>query len=67
MTIAGFQFLDLQLGFDYRVSRLVAIGPFASFALGRYSYADVAGSSGTIGNTALHGWFNAGLKLSFNP
>jgi len=66
-TIAGFQFLDLQLGFDYQVSRVFAVGPFASVAVGQYSRVDAAGSSGTIGNTALHGWFNAGVKMSFNP
>ncbi|HYS82648.1 MAG TPA: outer membrane beta-barrel protein [Anaeromyxobacteraceae bacterium] len=67
LTVAGFQFLDLQLGFDYQASRLFAAGPFVSFALGQYSKFDVPGNSGTISNTALHGWFNVGMKLSLNP
>ncbi len=66
-TVSGFQFLDLQLGCDYQASRLFAAGPFVSFALGEYSKFDAAGSSGSISNTALHGWFNVGVKLSLNP
>jgi opacity protein-like surface antigen len=66
-TIYGLEFLDAQLGFDYQASSTIAFGPFLSASLGQYSHIDSPESSGTISNTAMHGWFKFGLKLSFNP
>ncbi len=66
-TISGFEFLNVQFGVGYRVSSLFAIGPFLGVGIGQFSHVDAGGTSGSISNTALHGWMNFGLRMSFTP
>jgi len=66
-TIAGFELANVQLGLDYRTSSLFAVGPFVSAGVGQYSHVDAGSTSGSISNTALHGWLSFGLRMSFMP
>ncbi len=66
-TISGFELMNLQAGLDYRASSLFAVGPFLSAGVGQYSHIDAGSTSGSISNTALHGWLSFGLRMSFMP
>ena len=49
-TIAGLEILNLQVGLDYRVSSLFAVGPFVSAGIGEYSHVDAGSTSGSVSN-----------------
>jgi hypothetical protein len=71
LSYRGFEFLNLQLGGDYKVAPNFAIGPFATFSLGQYSNmkADVPGfgsASGTIDQKSLHQWLQFGIRGTFD-
>lgn len=71
----GIEFAHLMAGLDFRVTRAFVIGPFADFALGKYSVGTaefVTGgvsrkTSGDLANTALHEWLTLGVKVTFFP
>lgn len=69
-TAHGFEFVNLQLGGDYRVSNQFAIGPFASLSLGQFSKQSLSlngrDTSGDIDKTALHEWITLGVKGTFD-
>jgi hypothetical protein len=64
-TLSGFQFVDAQIGGDYRVANLV-LGPFVMLGVGQYSSA--SSSSGDtsvsvdISHQALHEWLTFGVR-----
>jgi outer membrane protein W len=58
----GWEFLNLQIGGDYKASPTFAIGPYLQYSIGQYS--SVEGSS--IQNTATHEWFNIGIRGKFD-
>lgn len=74
MGAHGWEFLNLQLGVDFRASREVAVGPFVSFSLSQYDRAtgylvwDEGATTGTasIPEKALHHWIQLGVRCSFN-
>jgi outer membrane protein len=71
ISFNGFQFLNLSLGGDLRVSRNFAVGPYALFSLGEYSscgFSDAATALGTcsVPQTALHQWLSFGLRATFD-
>jgi hypothetical protein len=74
-ALGGVELAHLMAGFDYRINRIVAVGPFADFALGQYSIAStettIAGivqkSDGDITDTSLHQWLLAGVRVTFFP
>jgi hypothetical protein len=57
-TANGFEFANLQLGGDVRVTRAVTLGPYATVSFGRY----LQGDGETIEERANHGWLQAGLR-----
>jgi hypothetical protein len=59
---SGFEFLNLQLGGDFRVSPSFGLGPYLAFSMAQYS--SVAG--GSIANTATHEWLQFGVKGTFD-
>ena len=69
-TFNGWEFLNLQAGGDFAVSRLFALGPYASLGLGQYSSAKLTlGSTtfnGDVENKKTHGWLQFGVKGTFN-
>ena len=68
-SLSGFEFANLQLGGDYKVSRSLGIGPFASFSLGQYSSASTSlngvSTSVDIKDKALHEWFVVGVRGTY--
>jgi hypothetical protein len=64
-SLKGFEFLNLQGGADFKVADALAVGPFLSFSLGKYSSATVNGVSGDIPQTATHEWLTLGVKGTF--
>jgi opacity protein-like surface antigen len=69
-TTGGFEFVNLQLGGDYRLSPNAAIGPFASFSVGQFSSNSVTAGGETrssdIEKTALHEWLTLGVRGVFD-
>jgi outer membrane protein W len=64
--LKGVEFLNLQAGADYMVSKSVGIGPFLSFSLGRYSTGSFEfegrTESGGIGKKEFHEWLVLGVR-----
>jgi len=66
-AFSGFQFVDLQLGADYKVMPNLGVGPYIGFSLGEYSSCSVQGASScTINQTALHEWLTIGLRGAYD-
>jgi outer membrane protein W len=69
VSFKGLEFLTLQGGADFKVADPVAVGPFVSFSLGKYSTQTNSGAlgdqSGDIPNTAVHEWLTLGVKGTF--
>jgi hypothetical protein len=62
------EWLNAQVGLDFHLSPLFALGPFFSAGVGQYTHVDAPNNSGgDISNKAMHGWFNFGARISFTP
>jgi hypothetical protein len=70
IAYSGWEFLNLQLGANYRVSPKFGFGPYVAFSLGQYGSVDVSsgGNSQTIdiSQKELHEWLQFGLQGSFD-
>jgi hypothetical protein len=55
---SAFEFANLQLGGDLRVTRTVSVGPYATVSFARYLQAD----GETIEAPATHAWLQMGLR-----
>jgi hypothetical protein len=77
--LKGFEFANLQAGFDYKFSPAVGLGPFVSFSLGRYASGEqtvtlqqgtdpaVSGTkAGGVTNKTMHEWLVLGVRGSFS-
>jgi outer membrane protein W len=70
ITLKGWEFLNLQLGADYRVSDQFGIGPYVMFSLAQYS--TLEGESGgfsasvDIEKKAMHQWLGFGVRGKFD-
>ncbi len=62
VTTSGFEFVNVQVGGDYRVGRQVAFGPYLLFSLGEYSSSD----GHAIADTAIHEWLHLGVRATFD-
>jgi hypothetical protein len=70
-SFSGFQFVNLQIGGDYKVLPNLGVGPFVMFSLGEYSNCStsvpgVTTGSCTIPNTALHEWLTFGIRGAYD-
>jgi len=73
-NVQGFEFLNLQAGGDFKVSREVGMGPFLSFSLGQYATYSRTGTglgvtanqSGDLTDTGVHEWFVICLLVQYN-
>lgn len=73
-TFKGWEYFIVQVGGDFSLSKVFALGPYASFGLGQYSSADVTLASttvsttfsGDIANKKVHAWLQLGVKGTFN-
>ena len=70
-SFSGFQFVNLQIGADYKVMPNLGVGPFVQFSLGEYSSCSTSGGAGaggscTIPNTAMHEWLTFGIRGAYD-
>jgi outer membrane protein W len=70
-SFSGFQFVNLQIGGDYKVMPNLGVGPFVMFSLGEYSGCStsvpgVSSGSCTINNTAMHEWLTFGIRGAYD-
>jgi outer membrane protein W len=73
--LKGWEFMNLQAGADYMVSKSVGIGPFLSFSLGRYGTGSAEGpafpvtpgepTEGGIAKKEFHEWLVLGVRGAF--
>jgi len=66
ITFKGFEFVNLQVGGDFKVSPQISVGPYVMFSLGQYDSADVAGTSADITDKAMHEWLSFGVRGKFD-
>jgi hypothetical protein len=66
LAYRGLELVDLQAGADYPVTPKLSVGPFASFAVGRYDHLKVesplGNSDGSIPSATTHTWLTFGLR-----
>lgn len=75
VAYGGVEFAHVMAGADFRISRIVGVGPFADFAIGQYSFASVeetrfgrtVKTDGSVQDKALHEWLTLGVKVTFFP
>jgi len=70
-TYRGFEFVNLQLGGDFKVSPAFSVGPYVAFSIGQYSNAKVESPGlptfdGSITDKAIHEWLQFGVKGTFD-
>jgi hypothetical protein len=65
-SVTGIEFLNLQLGGDYRATENIRVGPFAAFSLGQYSSVSSGGNSADITKTGLHQWLTLGVRGAYD-
>ena len=72
VSLRGLQFVDFQVGGDYRVSDSFAIGPFVDFSVGQFSSASISAPA-PIGDTdadikdqKIHEWLTLGVRGVFD-
>jgi hypothetical protein len=70
VSYRGFEFLNLQVGGDYKVNERFSIGPYAQFSMGQYSNATMDdgtdSTSDSIDEKGIHEWFGVGLRGNFS-
>ncbi len=66
VQISGFEYLNLQLGGDWKLSPAFKLGPFVSFSLASYDTISAAGVSASIASTKTHEWLQLGVKGTFD-
>ncbi len=59
---SGWEYLNLQLGGDYKVNPKFAVGPYVMFSLNQFS--NIEGNS--IPEKSMHEWFHIGLRGKFD-
>jgi hypothetical protein len=70
LAYRGVEFLNLQLGGDYKVNEKFAIGPYVQFSMGQYS--NVTQDDGTdsasdsIDEKGIHEWLGFGVRGRFS-
>jgi len=64
----GFQFLNVQLGADYKAMPNLGIGPFVMFSFGQFSNCSISGLEGGDCNaqTAMHEWLTLGIRGAYD-
>jgi hypothetical protein len=73
VTFAGWQFVDFQLGGDYKIAPNLGVGPFVMLSLGQYdtysfsgALQQAAGNGGDIQNKGLHEWLTFGVRGTYD-
>lgn len=72
-ALAGYEFAHLMGGADFRLNKVVGLGPFVDVSFGRYTNVGFAGGdtarSDDIDDSdeATHGWVTFGIRVVFFP
>jgi hypothetical protein len=67
-SYSGFQFVNLQIGADYKFKPNLGVGPFMMFSLGEYSRCSYTSSGNcTIPSGAMHEWLTLGIRVAYEP
>lgn len=77
VTVNGWEYLNFQVGLDFKLARAFAVGPYVGFSAGTYSSIVASGASNTgpggnyggsvdLAARAFHGWFQFGVKGTLN-
>jgi hypothetical protein len=67
-SVSGWEYFTILAGADFEVAKELAVGPFASFALGQYTTRQATGvSSESIpsADRAMHQWLTIGVRGAF--
>jgi hypothetical protein len=72
VSFDGFEFFNIQGGYDFKVSDQFRVGPYGMFTLAQFSNASVevpgfGEQEGDIEEKGLHEWLFVGVKGSFGP
>ncbi len=72
LDVSGWEFANLQAGYDVVVAPRWKVGAFVMGSVGMFTYASTSsngqgGSTGPIPDTAVHGWLGLGVKGTFGP
>lgn len=69
----GWEFFNLQVGGDFKVSEAFALGPYVAFSLGQYDTVSISGTGQPSesldipsGSRSIHEWLQLGVKGTFN-
>jgi hypothetical protein len=67
----GFQFVNFQVGGDYKAMPNLGIGPFVMFSLGQFSSCSYSGAASSAGNCtiqqqAIHEWLTLGVRGAYD-
>ncbi len=71
-TLSGWEYFNVQVGLDFNLSKMFAVGPYVGYFGGQYTSktADISGvnESGSIDSEfrAFHGWIQFGAKGTVN-
>lgn len=60
--LSGWEYFNVEVGGDVKVAPKVAVGPYVSFRLGRYSSLDGYG----IANKGYHDWLGFGVRGKYD-
>lgn len=66
-TLSGWEYAHFMGGVDFRISRVVGLGPVVDFSLGQYDEISNEDLSLDIDNTAMHSWITLGVRVVFFP
>ena len=64
-SYSGLEFLNLQVGGDFKVTEKFAVGPYAMITFGSYSTMEQNGVSADM-NSATHEWYGFGVRGKFD-
>jgi hypothetical protein len=67
---SGFQYLNLQIGADYKAMTRLGLGPFVQFGLGQFTSCTMNGTGSpltcTVQQAPIHEWLTFGLRAAFD-
>lgn len=69
-SLRGWEFANVQLGTDFTLSRIAAVGPFVGLTIAEYTTSEVTSGavsvSAEIPNKTVHLWLMFGVRGQFN-
>jgi len=64
---SGFEFARFMAGVDFRLSRVVGVGPFADLAMTSFGSYNPGSTSVSLPETGVHEWLTLGVRVVFFP